>query len=96
MDRIAGVPAPNYLPAVLCPHCRGRPRAGHHGCPLNLEADGCECCGPCAKTCADIARHIETHTTHVFIDRGYAEVEISYLESSLTGEEDPGDFGLTA
>ena len=25
-----------------CPHCAERPAAGHHLCPLNLEADGCE------------------------------------------------------
>jgi hypothetical protein len=30
-----------------CPHCAERPAAGHHLCPLNLEADGCECCGAC-------------------------------------------------
>ncbi|HEU5002306.1 MAG TPA: hypothetical protein VFW71_05945 [Actinomycetota bacterium] len=89
----------------LCPHCHGRPAAAHHPCPLDLEIEGCTCCGACAKTCSDIQRHIETHTTHVFMDRGRGEIEIVYIDSPLPEDEDPlgplewedpGDFGLSA
>jgi len=90
---------------LACPHCAERPPAGHHLCPLNLEADGCTCCGVCAKICSDIQRHIQEHTHHVFVDRGTGEVEINYYEPEENEEEnplgrpgsdDPGDVGLTA
>ena len=87
-----------------CPHCSERPAAGHHLCPINLELEGCECCGACAKLCSDIRRHIAEHTPSVFVDRGTGEVEITYFEPEDSEEENPlgrpewgGDgFDLTA
>ncbi len=88
-----------------CPHCSERPAAGHQPCPIDLELEGCECCGACAKLCSDIRRHIEEHTPSVFVDRGTGEVEIVYFEPEVSEEENPlgrpewsGDdgFDLTA
>jgi hypothetical protein len=82
-----------------CPHCEERPAAGHHLCPLNLEADGCECCGPCARLCSDIRAHIVAHTPAVFVDYGAGEMEITYIEGPETADEaDAGDegYGLSA
>ena len=85
-----------------CLHCAERPAAGHHLCPLNLEADGCECCGACAKICSDIRNHIVLHTPSVFVDEGMGEMLITYIdESPAPGAEDDtgdelGDYGLSA
>ena len=87
-----------------CPHCSERPAAGHHPCPIDLELEGCECCGVCARLCSDIRRHIAEHTPSVFVDRGTGEVEITYFEPEDSEEENPlgrpewgGDgFDLTA
>jgi hypothetical protein len=88
-----------------CPHCNQRPAAGHHPCPIDLELEGCHCCGACAKLCSDIRRHIDEHTPAVFIDRGTGEVEVSYFQFDETDEDDPlrfpewggdGGYGETA
>ena len=85
-----------------CPHCAERPAAGHHLCPLNLETEGCECCGACAKICSDIRNHIMLHTPSIFVDYGMGEMMVTYLEESPApdSEDDagaePGDFGLSA
>ena len=72
-----------------CPHCGERPAAGHHPCPIDLELEGCECCGACARLCSDIRRHIAEHTPSVFVDRGTGEVEIAYFEPEVSEEENP-------
>lgn len=88
-----------------CPHCAERPAMGHHPCPLNLEADGCECCGTCAKLCSDIRGHIILHTPAVYIDHGTGEMEVTYIDNlppleGPLGDEDGDDgfgtFGVTA
>ena len=85
-----------------CPHCAERPAAGHHLCPLNLEADGCECCGACAKICSDIRNHIVLHTPSIFVDYGMGEMLVTYIdESPDPGSEDDagsdlGDYGRSA
>jgi hypothetical protein len=86
-----------------CPNCAERPAMGHHLCPLNLEADGCECCGPCAKICSDIRGHIALHTPSVYVDYGTGEMEVTYiddpppLESPQDDEDDDtGTYGVTA
>ncbi len=87
-----------------CTHCNGRPACSPHLCPLNLEADGCTCCGACAKTCADIARHLEVHTPAVFLDAATGEFFISYIqvadadaellqENGPESDRDDRDFG---
>ena len=85
-----------------CPHCAERPAAGHHLCPLNLEAEACECCGACAKICSDIRNHIVLHTPSVFVDYGMGEMLVTYIDESPApgAEDDPGDgagdYGLSA
>jgi hypothetical protein len=64
-----------------CPHGEKQPSAGHYLCPLNLEADGFECCGVCAKICSDICNPITLHTTSVFVDCGMGEM-LGRCESS--------------
>jgi hypothetical protein len=77
----------------------------HHPCPLNLEADGCECCGVCAKICSDIRGHIALHTPSIYIDTGSGEMEVTYiddpppLEMPQDDQDDDdgfGTFGVTA
>jgi len=85
-----------------CPHCAERPAAGHHLCPLNLEGDGCECCGVCAKICSDIRNHIVLHTPSIFVDYGMGEMLVTYIDESPEPDaeddtgDDAGDFGLSA
>jgi len=85
-----------------CPHCAERPAAGHHLCPLNLEAEGCECCGVCAKICSDIRNHLVLHTPSVFVDYGMGEMMVTYIDDSPEpgaeddAEDGAGDFGLSA
>ena len=85
-----------------CPHCAERPAAGHHLCPLNLEAEGCECCGACAKICSDIRNHIVVHTPSIYVDYGMGEMMVTYLDDGPDEDEtaeDPGDdigYGLSA
>ena len=86
-----------------CPHCAERPAMGHHLCPLNLEADGCECCGPCAKICSDIRGHIALHTPSVYVDYGTGEMEVTYIDDPPPTEnpqddedDDFGTYGVTA
>jgi hypothetical protein len=85
-----------------CPHCEERPAAGHHLCPLNLEAEGCECCGVCAKICSDIRNHITLHTPSVFVDHGIGEMLVTYVQQWPTAETEEdaadnlGDHGLSA
>lgn len=76
-----------------CPHCEERPSAGHDLRPLNLEVDGCECCGVFAKICSDIRNHITMQTTSVFVDFGMGEMLVTHLEQSpMSGtEEDAGN-----
>ena len=76
-----------------CPHCGERPAMGHHLCPLNLETDGCECCGACAKICSDIRGHIVLHTPSVYIDDGTGEMLVTYIDDPQPGESPQGDDG---
>jgi len=76
-----------------CPHCDERPAAGHHLCPLDLETDGCECCGACSKICSDIRGHIVLHTPSVYVDYGTGEMLVTYVEESQPTETPQGDEG---
>ena len=76
---------------------------GHHLCPLNLEADGCECCGTCAKVCSDIRGHIVLHTPSVYVDYGTGEMLVTYIDDPQPSEspqddedDDSGTYGVTA
>jgi hypothetical protein len=95
---------------AVCPHCHERPECAPHLCPLNLEADGCGCCGVCAKTCADSARHLEVHTAALYLDPGTGDLFISYVQVADADKKLPegidlepdgddwdfGGFGLSA
>ena len=75
-----------------CPHCRERPAAARHRCPLDLETSGCNCCGPCEGTCSDVARHRFALDPTMFVDFGTGEVEIAYW--AATSSEDDRGAGL--
>ena len=73
-----------------CPHCRERPAAACHRCPLDLETSGCNCCGPCEGTCSDVARHRFALDPTMFVDFGTGEVEIAYWAATSSEKDDRG------
>ncbi len=93
-----------------CSNCNLRPACGPHLCPLNLETEGCTCCGVCARTCAAIAQHIEEHTPAVVVDPRTGELFVTYMkvddgaepdsadqpDEGSGGDRDDGGYGLTA